>query len=149
MVYWRVCVCVCVGLHVCLLFVVAASMLLVAHLIASAIHLEWKTNTLMKMTQTTGLFQSGFVSFSSLPGYFCFFFDAAVFTFLFGGFAKVASGRFHAIVYAHICCFLNICLCSTWTKFQTPATCPQLNFTLFKHTLSASLAMSPICTEPH
>lgn len=52
-------------------------------------------------------------------------------------------------VYIHICCILNICLHSTWTIFQTAATSPQLNFTLFKHALSAASAMLPICAEPH
>lgn len=39
-----------VRLLVCALFVVAALLLLAAHLVASAIDLELKTNTLMKMT---------------------------------------------------------------------------------------------------
>lgn len=49
---------------------------------------------------------------------------------------RVENGHLHAIVYAHICCILNICLLGTWTTFQTPASSPQFNFTLFKHTLS-------------
>ncbi len=78
--------------------------------------------------------------------YFCF---SCSLLSLSGGFTKVANRHFHSIVYVHIYCILNMCLHSTWTKFQTPATSPQLNFTLFKHTLSAASAMSPICTEPH
>ena len=60
-------------------------MLLVAHLAASAIHLEWKTNTLMRMTQTPWLFLSRFVSFSSLPDSISVTFALAVFAFSRGG----------------------------------------------------------------
>lgn len=131
-------------------FVVAALLLLVAHLVASAIHLEWKTNTLMKMTQTTGLFLSGFVSFSLLPlTLFLLLLLSLLRSFSGGGGYKSSK---HAFPLHCICTYLlllNICLHSTWTKFQTPATSPQLNFTLFKHTLRAASAMSPICAEPH
>lgn len=49
---------------------------------------------------------------------------------------EVTNRDFHSIVYVHISClFKHIYLGTTWTKFQTPATSPQLNFTLFKHTL--------------
>lgn len=80
--------------------------------------------------------------------YFCFFLLLLSLLSFWGGY-KVANSHFHSVVYVHICCVLNICLCSTWTKFQTPATSPQLNFTLFKHTLSAAPPMSPIGTKPH
>lgn len=80
---------------------------------------------------------------------FLLFFSVLLLLPSFWGVTKVANMHFHSVVYAHICCILNICLRSTWTKFQTPATSPQLNFTLFKHVLSAASAMSPICAEPH
>lgn len=141
----------CVWMSVCAtVFVVAASLLLVAYLVASAIHLELKTNTLMKMTQTTRPFLSGFVSFffppKTISAAFSFLF---LVSFSFWEITGVTNRDFHCIVYVHIpCLFKRIYLHSTWTKFQTPATSPQLNFTLFKHTLSAASAMSPICTKP-
>lgn len=120
-------------LHVCVSFVVAALMLLKAHLVASAIHLEWKTNTLMKMTLTTGPFMSGFVFFLSLPDSISAF-SLLLSFFSFWGVTKVENGHLY---FRCICTYLLYftCLHSTWTKFQTPATSPQLNFTLFKHAL--------------
>lgn len=58
-------------------FVVAAPLLLVAYLVASAIHLELKTNTLMKMTQTTRPFSVWIclLSFSPQNNLCCFFFS--------------------------------------------------------------------------
>ncbi len=127
------------------LCVTAALLLVVAHLVASAIHLKWRTNTLMKMTQTTGPILSGFVSFFLPP-------DSIIALSISEVITKTANMHSHFIVYVHIYCTLNICLHSTWTKFQTPASSPQLNFALFKHSqccLShvANLQWTPLKTQ--
>lgn len=121
-------------------------LLLEAHLVASAIHLEWKTNTLMKMTQTTG-------SFLSFSLYFLTLFrlsSALSLSLSVWGVAKVANRHSHSVVYVRIYCVLNICLRSTWSEFQTPATSPQLNFTLFKHHSQCCLGdVANLSSEPH
>lgn len=98
------------------------------------------------MTQTTG-------SFLSFSLYFLTLFrlsSALSLSLSVWGVAKVANRHSHSVVYVRIYCVLNICLRSTWSEFQTPATSPQLNFTLFKHHSQCCLGdVANLSSEPH